>query len=381
MPDGNLAPVIRPLVADDWEQVHAIVVEVATEGHSHAIEVPGDVSQTRECWTGDLLVVAVDGETVLGCARAGSNYPGPGAHVGTASFMVPAQARGRGVGRLLGEHVVEWHRQGGARAIQFNAVVSTNHAAVRLWHSLGFRTVGTVPDAFALPGGKYADLHVMHLDLVRSPTPTGRDDRRTRVLETAARQFSRHGWAGTGLDDVALQSGVPVPEVVQMFGSAADLLMAAYRWTSFGERSNLQSSLSGMHLEQLPDLDARLDSLADFASTVLPRMAPLAAALTEAAGTDPTALAIRQGVELRRLGVSKTVVSLISRDGEPAPDAVPVVQMLTSAETFLAFRLQGWEIQRYRQWLRDALDHAVNRRVPHEGSADPAGRVADSSRD
>ena len=58
------------------------------------------------------------------------------------------QARGRGVGRRLGEYVVQWHRDQGFRAIQFNAVVETNTAAVRLWQALGFRIIGTVPEAF-----------------------------------------------------------------------------------------------------------------------------------------------------------------------------------------------------------------------------------------
>ena len=69
----------------------------------------------------------------------GPNRPGRGGHVGTASFMVSGAARGRGVGRRLAEYVVQWHRDQGFRAIQFNAVVETNTAAVRLWEALGFR--------------------------------------------------------------------------------------------------------------------------------------------------------------------------------------------------------------------------------------------------
>ena len=62
----------------------------------------------------------------------GPNRPAQGSHVGTASFMVSGAARGRGVGRALGEHVVAWHRDRGFRDIQFNAVVETNESAVRL---------------------------------------------------------------------------------------------------------------------------------------------------------------------------------------------------------------------------------------------------------
>ena len=95
----------------------------------------------------------------------GANRPAQGAHVGTASFMVGAEARGKGVGRALAEYVVDWHRRSGFRAIQFNAVVETNTGAVRLWESLGFTVIGTVPEAFRRPSGEYVGLHVMHLPL------------------------------------------------------------------------------------------------------------------------------------------------------------------------------------------------------------------------
>src|SRR5947209_478196 len=91
--------------------------------------------------------------------------PGRGSHIATGSFMVAPQAQGRGVGRLLGRHVVEWCRQTGFRGIQFNAVVETNTAAVRLWQSLGFTIIGTVPGAFRHPDDGYVGLHVMFMPL------------------------------------------------------------------------------------------------------------------------------------------------------------------------------------------------------------------------
>ena len=158
-------PLVRPLEERDWEQVHEIVVEVASAGETYAMDVPASQAETREFWSGQHVVVAVDGETVLGSAKMGPNRPAQGAHVGTAGFMVGSAARGRGVGRALAEHAVEWHRDQGFRGIQFNAVVSTNTSALRLWQALGFETIGVVPGAFRLPSGEYADLHVMYLDL------------------------------------------------------------------------------------------------------------------------------------------------------------------------------------------------------------------------
>jgi L-amino acid N-acyltransferase YncA len=107
-------------------------------------------------------VVAVEGDTLLGAATAGPNRPGRGSHVATASFMVSPTARGRGVGRALGEYVVRWAVAKGFRGMQFNAVVETNTAAVALWESLGFETVGIVPEAFDSAAHGLVGLHVMY---------------------------------------------------------------------------------------------------------------------------------------------------------------------------------------------------------------------------
>ena len=110
-------------------------------------------------------VVLEEGGRILGSAKMGPNRPGRGAHVGTASFMVDPPAAGRGVGRALASYVVDWHREHGFAGIQFNAVVETNTAAVRLWRSLGFEIVGTVPGAFRSRTHGDVGLHVMYLPL------------------------------------------------------------------------------------------------------------------------------------------------------------------------------------------------------------------------
>ncbi len=100
------------------------------------------------------MVVACEGPLVIGTAKMGPNRPGPGSHVATASFMVAAATRG--------EYALAWAREHGYAAMQFNAVVETNHAAVRLWQALGFQIIGTVPEAFEHPTLGRVSLHVMH---------------------------------------------------------------------------------------------------------------------------------------------------------------------------------------------------------------------------
>jgi GNAT superfamily N-acetyltransferase len=109
-----------------------------------------------------LTIVAVDGDEILGSAKMGPNRPGRGAHVATASFMVDPAHRGRGVGRALGEFALAWARDAGYAAMQFNAVVETNAAALALWRDLGFEIVGTAPEAFDHAEHGLVGLHVMY---------------------------------------------------------------------------------------------------------------------------------------------------------------------------------------------------------------------------
>jgi L-amino acid N-acyltransferase YncA len=159
---------IRPITEADWPEVWPIVEAVVREGETYAYPLDLTSETARDLWVerppGLTVVLEEDGR-ILGTAKMGPNRPGHGDHVGTASFMVASDARGRGVGRRLAEHVVRWHRDAGYRAIQFNAVVESNTSAVRLWQSLGFEIVGTVPAAFRSPTRGYVGLHVMHLAL------------------------------------------------------------------------------------------------------------------------------------------------------------------------------------------------------------------------
>ena len=164
------AVVVRPATLDDWPQIWPVVRAVARAGDTYAYEPDLDEAEARAAWLvapPRATAVAVSGHRLLGVATMGPNRPGPGGHVGTASFLVAQNARGRGVGRLLAEHAVAWHREHGYRGIQFNAVVETNTAAVRLWSDLGFVVVGTVPGAFRHPTRGYVGLHVMYLPLDR----------------------------------------------------------------------------------------------------------------------------------------------------------------------------------------------------------------------
>jgi len=159
---------IRGARPDDWLQIWPFFRDIVTEGETYAY--PDDITaeQAQDLWTlgpDGFTAVAIDGDEVMGAALMQPNRPGRGSHVATASFMVSPAARGHGVGRQLGEYALGWSKDAGFRAMQFNAVVDTNSAAVRLWESLGFDTIGVVPEAFHSATHGLVGLRVMHRPL------------------------------------------------------------------------------------------------------------------------------------------------------------------------------------------------------------------------
>ncbi|HEV3327783.1 MAG TPA: GNAT family N-acetyltransferase [Acidimicrobiales bacterium] len=160
--------VVRDATPEDWAAIYPIFAAIVDEGHTYAYPEGLDSDAARALWVdgppGRCVVATLDA-TVVGTAKMGPNRPGRGAHVATASVMVADAARGRGVGRALGRDLVDWAFDEGYRGIQFNAVVSTNVAAVALWRELGFDVVGTVPRGFEHRELGFVDLYVMYRPL------------------------------------------------------------------------------------------------------------------------------------------------------------------------------------------------------------------------
>ncbi len=160
------AMLIRTATPEDWPAIWPFLHRIVAAGETYTYPRDLDEDRARDLWMlkpPGRTAVATDADgTVLGSAKMNPNQMGPGAHVAGASFMVAPESGGRGVGRALGEHVLEWARAEGYQAMQFNAVVEANTRAVTLWRSLGFEVVGTVPKAFHHPAEGYVGLHIMH---------------------------------------------------------------------------------------------------------------------------------------------------------------------------------------------------------------------------
>ncbi|MFF7154988.1 GNAT family N-acetyltransferase [Streptomyces sp. NPDC008139] len=157
---------IRDVTEADWPRIWPFLRRICADGETFSYPTDIPEATARDYWLlappARTVVAVSDDGTVLGTAKMNANQGGNAAHVSSASFMVDPAHSGRGVGRALCEEALRWAEREGFRAMQFNAVVESNTYAVKLYESLGFRVIGTVPEGFRHPRLGYVGLHVMH---------------------------------------------------------------------------------------------------------------------------------------------------------------------------------------------------------------------------
>ena len=161
---------IRPATETDRDAIWDIFHEVVTAGDTYALDPHTSPGDAMAYWfaPGTHTHVAEGDGKITGTYILRPNQSGGGSHVANAAFMVPASARGEGIGRAMAEHSLSEARRLGFRAMQFNFVISTNTPAIRLWQGLGFEIVGTLPGAFRDPAKGYVDVYVMYRLLVEN---------------------------------------------------------------------------------------------------------------------------------------------------------------------------------------------------------------------
>ena len=163
-------PEFRRGFASDWRDIWPIFHAVVSAGDTYPY--PPDISESdaRAAWLSNratrriTYVVEVD-DIVVGTAYLRPNQLGLGDHVANAGWMIAPSESGRGIGRLFALYILEEAARHGYHGMQFNAVVATNERAIRLWTSMGFEIVGTVPDAFRHATNGLTDIHIMYKKL------------------------------------------------------------------------------------------------------------------------------------------------------------------------------------------------------------------------
>lgn len=160
---------IRPATPEEFDLIWPLLRDVFRAGDTYAVDPAISPDAARRYWMTDAVAtfVAEGPEGVVGTYYIKTNQPGGGAHVCNCGYIVSPAARGQGIAAQLCTHSQTEAARLGYRAMQFNFVLASNVGAVRLWHRLGFETVGTIPEAFDHPTDGMVDAYVMYKRLAQ----------------------------------------------------------------------------------------------------------------------------------------------------------------------------------------------------------------------
>src|SRR3954469_15075951 len=102
---------IREATDKDWPAIFPIFDAIVSEGKTYAYPEALPSAEAKALWMPgppSRTVVALDSDVVVGTATMGPNRPGRGSHIATASFMVDPATHSRGIGRALGNDMLDW---------------------------------------------------------------------------------------------------------------------------------------------------------------------------------------------------------------------------------------------------------------------------------
>lgn len=158
---------IRAAETSDQDAIWAILEPIFRAGDTYTM--PKDIGRDAGLtfWNDGThsTYVAVEGNAVLGTYYICPNQLGGGAHVCNCGFATGLAARGKGIARQMLEHALQTARDTGYRAMQFNFVVETNKAALKIWFDQDFNEVGRLPLAFEHPVNGFVDALVLYKEL------------------------------------------------------------------------------------------------------------------------------------------------------------------------------------------------------------------------
>ncbi len=151
--------IVREYRKSDLAQMTKIWNGIVEEGIAFPQEEPLN-DETADGFFGSQTYcgVAEDGGEIVGLYILHPNNVGRCAHICNASYAVKEGMRGRHIGELLVTDCIKKAPDFGFKILQFNAVVSSNEPALRLYKKLGFTQLGTIPDGFRTKSGKYEDI-------------------------------------------------------------------------------------------------------------------------------------------------------------------------------------------------------------------------------
>ncbi len=158
---------IRKATKEDYEPVWEIFRDIIKTGDTYTFLPTTPKSELKKYWFADSMTtfVAEDAGKIVGTYFIKPNQIGLGNHIANCGYMINPNEQGKGIGKKLCEHSLNFAKQSGYLAMQFNIVVSTNIGAVKLWEKFGFKIIGTTPKGFRHSTLGLVDTYIMYMEL------------------------------------------------------------------------------------------------------------------------------------------------------------------------------------------------------------------------
>jgi AcrR family transcriptional regulator len=186
---------------------------------------------------------------------------------------------------------------------------------------------------------------------------------RKAIVDAAARLFLERGYGPTTMDAIAEAAGVSRKTVFTSVGGKVEALKLAIDWAIVGDDEPIPL-LQRPHVQAgLVQPDARR-ILTDYAADVRQvhaRIAPLAAVVQEASGSEPTLRALaEQGKQQRHEGMKVLAQVLVDRGalkpGLTATEAADILTLFNDPAVYQRLVVERrWSEDRYQEWIADAL--------------------------
>ncbi|WP_199613638.1 GNAT family N-acetyltransferase [Paenibacillus alkalitolerans] len=169
---------LRSPTVSDAPRLHTFVKDLLSSEQEYLLTTPTEFHLTaaqQAEWIEKLykqensvIIIAEKDQSIIGLLDFQGARKNKMAHVGSFGLSVRSGYRGRGIGRVLINNLIEWVNQREQIEKICLEVFSNNAAAIKLYKSVGFIEEGRQARQIRLEDGRYLDLIQMGLFVIRN---------------------------------------------------------------------------------------------------------------------------------------------------------------------------------------------------------------------
>jgi len=188
---------------------------------------------------------------------------------------------------------------------------------------------------------------------------------RVSVLEVAQRRFLERGYAATTIGVIAGEAGVSAETIYKAFGNKSGLVRAIHERALAGEGDVPTSQRSDEMRAREEDPHTVIRKWGDFATEVMPRVAPILLLIRSAAASAPELSALWEELEDQRLRrMAENAQYFVEgghlREGRTLEEARDVLWAYTSPELYERLVLRRrWPLERWGQFVSEGIIAAL----------------------